>query len=707
MAQCYLLEKASYEPDDAATKDRMAYRQKNAPHLFLGAYVPGPPPKVAGPLSVGLSSTPRKLIGFINATASSSLSARAIKQHTVSNADEGVEAWLICLHSIVVDESFRHRGLGLRMLEEYMMRLRRAEEGRGEVRKGDLERPKGYECVALLSHEETLPFFLKAGFGIVGPSHVRSGSGEWIELRRYIQHSHQKIADEKRKQQDEELELQKQLRRVASVTAAASQSSRQQAQSSRPPAPSSSSKTSSMSSAASASPNQNSSQQTSSLQLTMQQPQGEQSWQMTASPTSSEGPGTATVMPTRQTDTTSRQASGSGAGGALGGFSQADLLAALSASTPSFKPGENPSKPFSTILGQTLAGKTFVEDAFLALEARLVDRGKSSTSSSSAGDSDSQGTNLMEIWCPREECGCKLVPRATAMWELAESGPLSQPELAQLHLPSNSASLPPIPQPPPAPASHIRALKERKDGSSIRSTLPGAPPSAQCLTPIRPFWSLCSAMSFDNIGFSKDVEWKLPTDAGAGGGGQGGNAGGGEDDDHSQETSSSTAHGSTKKKKPVTPSVRRPTFRNTSGGGGGGGGSGGGSGRTNSSRPMSPPNRGHSPPALPGSPRPAKDDVDGGASSAQAHSNAAAPRVTVKYLLCPNCDTGPLGYTIVPEKLTGGKMGLEVGEELGKEQRATQAQGGGAGGAGRTTPPVRDIQIFLLAAERVRYRAVK
>lgn len=656
----------------------MQLRQKLAPHLFLGAYIPVPPPKVAGPLSVGHQSTPRRIIGYINATAAASMSARALSEHLVSNEEEGIEAWMVCLHAIVVDEPFRRKGLGLRLLEEFMMRLRRAEEGRGEVKKGDLEKAKGYECVGLICHEETLPFFLKAGFKIRGPSHIRAGSGDWIELRRYIQHAHQQQADEKQRVQEKEAEEQR-TKRAASM--ASSYSSTSSSNNSRVVS-------------------QPEKRKTSLHVLTEGDGAGYPG--MTASPTS-ESDTSASVIVEKATPKATEPANdgaGNGKGAGLAGFTQADLLAALSASTPSYKPGTNPSQPFSSILGQTLAGKTFVEDAFLALEARMV---KKAAEGGEGGEEG--GTNLAEIWCPREECGCKLVAKGMAMWELAESGPLSQPDVG---LPQSS-SLPPTPQPPPAPASHIRALKERRDG--VRSTLPGAPPSAECLTPIRPFWSVVSAMSFDNIAFSKDAEWRMPTSSG------GGDAAGSAGEDETTETvaSGATTPAAAPARRRVVPPIRRSTFLS------GGGGDKSGSKGSNSKRPTSPPERPSSPPgrkgtapfgrggAGPGLPissgspaSPQRDTASStspttasGSDPTSAPAASTGPALTVKYLLCPNCDVGPLGYTIVPESLKAGKMGLQVGEGINSANSAESVE------------KPREIQIFLLAAERVRYRYVK
>lgn len=706
VAHCHSLETRAYDAEDQASRDRMRYRQKNAPHLFFAAFVPTAPPKVAGPLSVGHYSTPRKLIAYINGTASSNLSARSLAVHSVSNPEEGVEAWLVCLHSIVVDEAFRRKGVGLRLLEELMTRLRRIEDGRGDPRKGPLEKPKGYESVALLCHHESLRFFRKAGFQLQGISHVRCGSGGWIEMRRTIKGNH---------------------------TLGTSLSS---------PGPASLITNSSSGDDSSAPVALDTSAVTALSQ--------DAEWAFSASPTAVENTGAplaafptgtgrheiaaanaaaadqqedstgedksasdtpnATIqglpMPSSPpADTVAPQASSSGLGG-LGGFSQASLMAALAASSKGYAPGTNPSMPFSSVLGQTMAGKTFVEDAFVALEARLVDRCKGRE-----GEAE-EGTNLAEIWCPREECGCKIIRKGVAMWELAESGPLSDPNLSVSSMPAHASPLPPTPQPPPAPASHIRALKERerehlkakKDGEtySTRSTLPGAPPSHETSTPIRPFWSLLNPMSFENVAFSKDVKWTPPLphdrdgkqedEAGTGSGiktpPEDGASNGG-----SSSAGGQTATGASAPSQKVRKPVRRPTFfskkdKDSS------------NSSAASSLQISHPHRESSSAGYSGSAGAAAGP--GSPSAGASGANGATP-LTIKYILCGNCETGPLGYVIIPPKLSDGRLGEQVGNELNSNNNN---QSGGSNGS-NTPSGIQDIQIYLLAAERVRYRFVK
>ncbi|PWN23021.1 hypothetical protein BCV69DRAFT_256039 [Microstroma glucosiphilum] len=617
VAQCHALETQAYDPEDQASKERMKYRQANAPHLFLGAYIPTPPPKVAGPLSVGHYSTPRRIIGFINGTASSSLSARALAVHTVSNEEDGAEAWMVCLASIVVDEQYRRKGVGLRMLEEYHMRLRRAEEGRGDQKRGQLEQPKGYECVGILTHEETIKFFLKAGFKVQGVSHVRVGSGGWVEMRRYLKG--------KPPQQDKQEGLQTDKAQMMEATSSADGDRNAVEESSSAPA----------------TPRKGASMNLKDL--------------LFESPSAASPP--EKPASTAKSAPTSRKPSGP----SLGPFSQSDLLAALTASSAGYAPGTNPSQPFSSILGQTLAGKTFVEDAYVALEARLVDKRKGKYEDDDKGS----GGNLAEIWCPQEKCGCKLIRKGVAMWELAESGPLTDSRLCDDSLPAGAAALPPTPQPPPAPASHIRALQERERQRAK---------SGEVTTPIRPFWSLLSPMSFENIGFSKDVQWKVPLPPMASGGGGGMTRSASADEDLVASPTSMGHAGSSHGKEAA-------------------GSNGFFAGDHNHSHSQSnlnakgSGNNGSSASGTAGS-------GDAGAVGAGSSTSERDQQIlTVKYLLCPQCDTGPLGYTIVPLSMQGGKMGLAVGEEINS---------GGGGGGG-----MQELQIFLLAAERVRYRFVK
>lgn len=155
-------------------------------------------------------------------------------------------------------------------------------------------------------------------------------------------------------------------------------------------------------------------------------------------------------------------------------------------------------------------------------------------------------------------------------------------------------------------------------------------------------------MAFENIGFSKDDDWVPPT-----------------------------AISPTEKIEPKRPEVRKkPTKR-------------GSIFRRNSEKKrdekekMSPLEKETSPGST------AAACLEDGSSTLA--SPVPSEPVKVKYLLCADCDCGPLGYTVLLASMQGGKFAQEVGKTI--DGQATEAQ---------QEPPV-----YLIAADRVRYRFVK
>lgn len=80
--------------------------------------------------------------------------------------------------------------------------------------------------------------------------------------------------------------------------------------------------------------------------------------------------------------------------------------------------------------------------------------------------------NAHDLYCPRPDCGVKIIRKSNASWTAESSHPLT-------------TSGPTVALP----------------GPDVSSTLP--PPSGY-------FWEVDSALTFDNVGFSKDVEWSDP-----------------------------------------------------------------------------------------------------------------------------------------------------------------------------------------------------
>lgn len=681
IGHAHRLEVQSYDQDDAASLDIMRYRQKEAPHLFLGAFLPLPLPKVSGPLSMS-GPPPRKLIGFVSGTAASALTAWAIKNHL-----DDENAWLICLWSVCVASDYRKKGLGLKLIEEYIRRLRRAEEG---------EKKKGYECVATLCHEDTIPLFEKAAFKKLGVSHINAGSGGWFELRRYISpkdHDDEEEGEGSGGSASDKNEVRSPLSLSGflnnPVTARPEPEDVGEEVATTP--------TQELERRLQAHAVSSSNGDGKPTPLIIPQSKGESESAVFSSPTmlsptviDSSGLPADTNKEVKVSSSPQQSGSSdmSSAAPALSGtspfgdtstFSTAKIMEALGKQQQTNKNREGPRNPgiaYSTIMGQTLASKTSVEDAFYALEARLVNREDQS--------------NLADLYCPREECSCLLIKGGNADWEIAEMGPLTQ---ANLSLP-NSPSPPSAPVPPP-PASLDRvrsALGGHQRDPSVTSTAAHA------------FWIVHSPMIFENIGFSRDSEWRLPPLPS-----QSLSSNGSEGDSSIGGNGSSSGTGTERKK----PTKRASLFRgirdtidktkerrNTNSSN-----ASAGQGQKPSPKSLSPTSAG----ILSSSSSSATSTMGASFQSATSEasvvdgSNGSLKKVKVKYLLCADCDCGPLGYTVLPSSLEGGNFAKEVGKQAA-------GQFGGGENEQEEQAPAKQApiaQLYFIAADRVRYRLPK
>ncbi|GAA6010488.1 hypothetical protein JCM10207_001329 [Rhodosporidiobolus poonsookiae] len=146
------IEIAGFPPDEAASLASLEYRQQHATAYFLGAYTPTPS---------------RALIAYICATLTSS---PTLTHDSMATHDP--QGSYVAIHSVCVDRGYLRRGVALGLLEEYLTRLRDMSEKEGQV--------KG---ARLISHEELIPLYQKAGFELVGKSEVVHGPREWFELK--------------------------------------------------------------------------------------------------------------------------------------------------------------------------------------------------------------------------------------------------------------------------------------------------------------------------------------------------------------------------------------------------------------------------------------------------------------------------------------------------------------------------------------------
>ncbi|GAC96697.1 potential polyamine N-acetyl transferase [Pseudozyma hubeiensis SY62] len=574
----HALEVEGYPPEDAASYERLLSRQTAAPHLFLGAFVPMPPPKVAGPLSV--SGQPRRrIVGFITGTAAPALTLRSMSTHDTSE-----DARIVCIHSVCVAPEMQRKGLATRMLENYISRVRKAEEGKGP--EGDKGK-RGYETLALLAHEELTGLYKKVGFRIQCVSHIQYGSGQWLEMRRSVYPSPSSGNGSR---------IGAQLTRTTSATSSASDDT---------PAglKMSSGFLAPIDTTQPLKPDATTSAVSTITIEDKKPPALSDAKSISASPTLASPPG----MP-----------------------SQASIMAALAAQS---QPGKSPGQTYTSILGQAVAAKTPAEDAGMALEARLVDR--------------ESGTNLARLYCPMDNCRCCILAKGAGEWARKESGPLSNPAL----------QLPNSPSPPQAPAFPLHAAS--------------AGVSNRLLTSVKGFWMVAGPLQFDNVGFSRDLTWTVPL----------GNdptspkatsdqaSGLNVESPASPRTKAQEKEARDRQKKEEKERLREEKEK-----------------RKKEKRDRKRPGSG-------------SDESDEDVASLLSHLSLGltpGEEVTVKYLLCPDCECGPLGFTILPAEMQGGRLAAEVGDEVERRKGGTMTPS--------ESKPKRPPQVFYLAADRVRYQ---
>ena len=608
----HALEVEGYPVEDAASYEKLLSRQKAAPHLFLGAFIPLPPPKVAGPLSVS-GPARRKLVGFITGTAATALTLRSMSTHDTSE-----DAHLVCIHSVCVSPDYQRKGLATRMLENYIARIRRAEEGKGP----DGEKGKrGYETLALLAHEELTALYKKVGFRVQCHSHVQYGSGQWLEMRRPVSAPVNgpvlsRTSSNKSSSSDGFVSSPGSMapltpdNNVVPISIGSSDKAPES-----PAVESSGSPALSTASSKAATPKVNDrSPPPESTPLS-----SDTTPKPVATPAPARAP--ATISEAKATPPAPAQSP-------PGMPSQASILAALAAQS---QPGQNPGVTYTSLLGQAVAAKTAAEDAGMALEARLVDR--------------DTGSNLAKLYCPMENCRCCILGKGAGEWTRKESGPLSNPALEL----ANS------PKPPQGPAFPVQGVASKA--------------SHRLLTSVKGFWLVDGPLQFGNIGFSRDMKWTAPLP---------------ESPQSPKSTESGTYFPAGPRSKAYEKEAKAREKREEK--------ERKKEAKLKEKRDRAKEKRGSS-----GSDsNTEEDDI----ASLLAHLSLGitpGEEVTVKYLLCPDCECGPLGFTILPQDMQNGRLAAQVGEDVDR------MKGGLHDSSTGDAPPKRKPQPFYLAAERVRY----
>lgn len=144
------LEAASYPPDEAASPDKIRFRQQHAGAFFLAA-------------SLASDTAENRVVGFVNGTlaAGEELTDESMSEHDPRGST-------LCIHSVVVDSALRRQGLARAMLKQY---VREMVETQHQVKR-----------IALISKAHLVGFYVSCGFTVTRLSPVVHGKDPWFEL---------------------------------------------------------------------------------------------------------------------------------------------------------------------------------------------------------------------------------------------------------------------------------------------------------------------------------------------------------------------------------------------------------------------------------------------------------------------------------------------------------------------------------------------
>jgi predicted PhzF superfamily epimerase YddE/YHI9/ribosomal protein S18 acetylase RimI-like enzyme len=152
---CAALEKASYPPDEAATKSQLQYRQHQAAKYFRCAVLLEPDSRTL------VEDAP--IVGFVCSTRCQQLTHQAMSTHLPGGS-------LLAIHSVVVDAQYRKMGIATALLKDYVTKMAERNED------------KSIEKIVLLAKPALFLLYIKAGFAVMRPSAVVHGKEQWYEL---------------------------------------------------------------------------------------------------------------------------------------------------------------------------------------------------------------------------------------------------------------------------------------------------------------------------------------------------------------------------------------------------------------------------------------------------------------------------------------------------------------------------------------------
>eukprot|EP00545_Synedropsis_sp_CCMP1620_P013780 CAMPEP_0119008600 /NCGR_PEP_ID=MMETSP1176-20130426/3815_1 /TAXON_ID=265551 /ORGANISM="Synedropsis recta cf, Strain CCMP1620" /LENGTH=336 /DNA_ID=CAMNT_0006960963 /DNA_START=13 /DNA_END=1023 /DNA_ORIENTATION=- len=159
MDACFAIESASYPADEAASREGLEFRQASATPYFRV-------------VTTTDDDDDETIIGFCCSTRCHAFTEESM---STTHAPDGK---LLAIHSVVVAEPYRRRGIATAMLEEYMESICSSTDAAGAA--------DGLESIVLLAKSKLLSFYVNCGFAVIRPSPIVHGSELWYELEKRL-----------------------------------------------------------------------------------------------------------------------------------------------------------------------------------------------------------------------------------------------------------------------------------------------------------------------------------------------------------------------------------------------------------------------------------------------------------------------------------------------------------------------------------------
>jgi len=158
--RCFEIESASYPSDEAATMESLVNRQKHAGDYFLLC-------------TTTTDGNDESILGFVCATR-----CQEFTEESMSELHDPTGR-LLAVHSVVVEESYRRKGVASQLLNQYVQNVLAEPQQQSD----ENESPSTpMESIVLIAKQHLLGFYVRCGFMVNRPSPIVHGKELWYDL---------------------------------------------------------------------------------------------------------------------------------------------------------------------------------------------------------------------------------------------------------------------------------------------------------------------------------------------------------------------------------------------------------------------------------------------------------------------------------------------------------------------------------------------